>query len=167
LILGPLFHREAVLAPRRPKLYLARTVYVIVLLILMCTAWLVVTGTQIIRNVGDMARFGAVLFQILAPLQLAVVAFGAAMVAASAVAQEKDRRTLILLLMTRMSNVELVLGKLLASLLNTFVMLLAALPLFMMIPMFGGVSFAQVFQAFLVTAATVLAAGRRLFRPWR
>jgi len=159
LILGPLFHREAVLAPRRPKLYLARTVYVIVLLILMCTAWLVVTGTQIIRNVGDMARFGAVLFQILAPLQLAVVAFGAAMVAASAVAQEKDRRTLILLLMTRMSNVELVLGKLLASLLNTFVMLLAALPLFIMIPMFGGVSFAQVLQAFLVTAATVLAAG--------
>ncbi len=159
MILGPVFQREAVLAPRRPKLYLARTVYVIVLLILMCTAWLVVAGTQVIRNVGDMARFGAVLFQILAPLQLAVVAFGAAMVSASAVAQEKDRRTLILLLMTRMSNAELVLGKLLASLLNTFVMLVAALPLFMMIPMFGGVSFTQVFHAFLVTALTVLAAG--------
>lgn len=159
MILGPIFHREAILAPRRPKLYLARTVYVIVLLILMCTAWLVVTGTQIIRNAGDMARFGAVLFQILAPLHLTVVTFGAAMVAASAVAQEKDRRTLILLLMTRMSNAELVLGKLLASLLNTFVMLVAALPLFMMIPMFGGVSFAQVLYAFLVTAVTVLAAG--------
>lgn len=159
MILGPVFQREAVLAPRRPKFYLTRTVYVIALLILMCTAWLVVAGTQIIRNVGDMARFGAVLFQILAPLQLAVVAFGAAIVSASAVAQEKDRRTLILLLMTRMSNAELVLGKLLASLLNVFVMLVAALPLFMMIPMFGGVSFTQVFHAFLVTALTVLAAG--------
>ncbi|NLF68933.1 MAG: ABC transporter permease subunit [Candidatus Anammoximicrobium sp.] len=159
MILGPVFQREAVLAPRRPTLYLARTVYVVVLLILMCTAWLVVAGTQMIHNVGDMARFGAVLFRILAPLQLAVVAFGAAMVCASAVAQEKDRRTLILLLMTRMSNAELVLGKLLASLLNTFVMLVAALPLFMMIPLFGGVSFTQVFHAFLVTTLTVLAAG--------
>jgi ABC-type transport system involved in cytochrome c biogenesis permease component len=102
LLLGPVFQRELVLAPRRPKLFLARTVYVIVLLILMCTAWLVVAGTQIIRNVGDMSRFGAVLFQILAPLQLAVAIFGSAMIAASAVAQEKDRRTLILLLMTRM-----------------------------------------------------------------
>ncbi len=67
MILGPMFHREAVLAPQRPKLYLARTVYVAVVLIVMCTAWQFVAGTQIIRNVGDMARFGAVLFQILAP----------------------------------------------------------------------------------------------------
>jgi ABC-type transport system involved in multi-copper enzyme maturation permease subunit len=138
---------------------LARTVYVMVLLILMCTAWLVVAGTQIIRNVGDMARFGAVLFQILAPLQLAMALFGSAMVAASAVAQEKDRRTLILLLMTRMSNAELVLGKLFASLLSIFAMLVAALPVFMMVPLFGGVSFSQVLQAFLVTGAAALAAG--------
>jgi len=159
LLLGPVFQRELVLAPRRPKLFLARTVYVIVLLILMCTAWLVVAGTQIIRNVGDMSRFGAVLFQILAPLQLAVAIFGSAMIAASAVAQEKDRRTLILLLMTRMTSTELVLGKLFASLLSIVAMLVAAVPVFMMIPLFGGVSFAQVFQAFLVTGAAVLAAG--------
>lgn len=159
MLLGPVFQRELVLAPRRPKLFLARTVYVIVLLILMCTAWLVVAGTQIIRNVGDMSRFGAVLFQILAPLQLAVAIFGSAMIAASAVAQEKDRRTLILLLMTRMTSTELVLGKLFASLLSIVAMLVAAVPVFMMIPLFGGVSFAQVFQAFLVTGAAVLAAG--------
>lgn len=159
MFFGPVFRREVVLTPRRPKLFLARSVYVTVLLILMCTAWLVVAGTQIIRNVGDMARFGAVLFQILAPLQLAVAVFGSAMVAASAVAQEKDRRTLILLLMTRMTNSELVLGKLFASLLSILGMLVAALPVFMMIPLFGGVSFAQVFQAFLVTGAAVLAAG--------
>ena len=158
-MLGPVFHREVVIAPRRTKLFLARTVYVIVLLILMCTAWLVVAGTQIIRNVGDMARFGAVLFQIMVPLQLAVAVFGSAMISASAVAQEKDRRTLILLLMTRMSNTELVLGKLFAGLMSVFATLMAALPVFMMIPLFGGVSFSQVGQAFLVTGTAVLAAG--------
>ena len=65
----------------------------------------------------------AVLFQILAPLQLALAVFFSALLAASAVAQEKDRRTLVLLLLTHLSNSELVLGKLLASLLNVLVLL--------------------------------------------
>jgi ABC-type transport system involved in multi-copper enzyme maturation permease subunit len=159
LFIGPVFAREAVVAPRRAKHYVVRSVYVTILLLLMCTAWFVLAGTQIIRNVGDMARFGAILFQVLAPLQLALVTFISALVAASAVAQEKDRRTLILLLMTRMNNAELVLGKLLASLLNVFAMLLAALPVFMMIALFGGVSVNQVFRVFAVTLTTSLAAG--------
>jgi ABC-type Na+ efflux pump permease subunit len=75
----------------------------------------VLAGTQIIRTVGDMARFGSILFLILAPLQLALMTFLAAMRSASAVAQEKDKKTILLLLMTRLSNHELVLGKLFAS----------------------------------------------------
>jgi ABC-type transport system involved in multi-copper enzyme maturation permease subunit len=133
-------------------------VYIGALLILMCTAWLVLTGTQIVRNVGDSARFGAVLFQILAPLQLAVMAFLAAFTSASAVCQEKDRRTLILLLMTRMNNCELVLGKLCASLLNVAAMLLGAVPVFMLTTLFGGVSHDQIVRVFGVTATAVLAA---------
>ena len=125
----------------------------------MGTAWLIVTGTQIILNVGDMARFGTILFQILAQLQLALVIFFAAMGAASNVCQEKDRRTLILLLLTRMTNTELVLGKLFASLLNIFFVLAAALPVFMFMTLFGGISFVQVARVFCVTLASVLAAG--------
>ncbi|MFW6170751.1 MAG: hypothetical protein ACODAD_09695, partial [Planctomycetota bacterium] len=155
----PVFTREAKTTPRRPRHFLYRTVYVTGLLLLMGTAWLRVTGTQIILNVGDMAHFGAILFQILALLQLALVFFFSAMGAASSVCQEKDRRTLILLLLTRMSNTELVLGKLFASLLNLFFMVAAALPVFMLITLFGGVSFAQVARVFGVTLASVLVAG--------
>ena len=81
----------------------------------MCTAWLLLAGTQVVRNLGDMARFGAMLFQILAPLQLALAIFFSALLAASGVAQEKDRRTLVLLLLTNLTNSELVLGKLLGQ----------------------------------------------------
>ena len=158
LFLGPIFGREAMTTPRRPKHYLYRSVYVGVLLILMCTAWLVLAGTQLIRNVGDMARFGTILFQILAPVQLALLTFLSALGAASAVSQEKDKRTLILLLMTRMSNFELVVGKLVASLLDVLAMLLAALPVFMLITLFGGVSVEQVLHVFLVTLMTIVAA---------
>ncbi len=159
MFVGPVFTREAVTTPRRARFYVVRTVYVTALFVLMATAWLVVAGTQIIRNVGDMARFGAILFQILAPLQLALVLFLAALRSAGSVAQEKDRNTLILLLMTRMRNHELVLGKLLSSLLQVLVMLLAALPLFMLIVLFGGVSFGQVARVFGVTLCTALVAG--------
>jgi ABC-type transport system involved in multi-copper enzyme maturation permease subunit len=135
----------------------------------MCTAWLLLAGTQIVRNLSDMARFGAMLFQILAPLQLALAFFFSALLAASGVAQEKDRRTLVLLLLTNLTNSELVLGKLLASMLNVLVLLAAALPMFMITALFGGVSFAQIARVFAVTLAAALAAGSlgSLLALWR
>lgn len=169
MFVGPVFTREVATAPRRLRLYISRAAYVSILWMLMCTAWMVVTGTQLVRNVGDLARFGATLFQILAPLQLAIMVFFAALTTASAVSQEKDRRTLDLLLMTRLSNSELVLGKLMASLLNVLVVLLAALPLFMAITLFGGVSTGQVLRVFAVTVGAALMAGSlgSLIALWR
>lgn len=159
MLVGPVFSREVATVPRRPRLYVARTAYVAALLVLMATAWLILAGTQVVRNVGDLARFGAILFQILAPLQLALAILFSALLSASAVSQEKDRKTLILLLLTNLSNSELVLGKLLASLLSVLTMLAAALPLFMLSALLGGVSFEQIGRAFAVTLASALVAG--------
>lgn len=159
MLIGPVFTREIFTTPRRGRLYVYRSVYAVALFVLMCTAWLILAGTQDIRNVGDMSKFGGTLFQILAPLQLLLTVFFAALMSASAVAQEKDRRTLILLLMTRLTNSELVLGKLMASLLNVLVMLATALPIFMLIVLLGGVSFGQVAGVFVVTLLAALAAG--------
>lgn len=159
MLVGPIFTRELTLAPRRPRMYIARAAYGFALLVLMSTAWLVLTGTQLIRDIGDLARFGTALVQILAPLQMAVGLFFAALLAASAVAQEKDRKTLDLLLLTKLSNSELVLGKLLASLLNILVLSVAALPVFMLATLFGGVSFGQIARVFAVTLGGALVGG--------
>jgi len=99
------------------------------------------------------------MFTLLAPLQLLVLASFAAVGAASSVAQEKDRRTLLLLLLTRLSGFEVVVGKLTATLLTPMMMLLGALPLFMALPLLGGVSPQQVLGVFVVTAATIVLAG--------
>jgi ABC-type Na+ efflux pump permease subunit len=159
LLIGPIFTRELVTAPRRWQHFVYRALYGALLWVLIYTAWLVLAGTQLIRTVQDMAFFGSTLFVILAPLQLALLTFLAATRSASAVAQEKDKKTILLLLMTRLSNHELVLGKLLASLLDVLTMLASALPIFMLLTLFGGVSLAQVGRVFLVTLATVLVAG--------
>ena len=146
-----------------------RTVYAAAWLILIITSWLVLKGTQDVRNTGDMARFGSLLFRVLGPLQLALVTFLSALRCVSVVAQEKDRRTLILLLMTRLSNNEIVLGKLFAGLLDVFVALLAAFPLFVIITLFGGVSLEQVLRVYGVTVMTALVAGSTgtLLAFWR
>ncbi|MCA9188075.1 MAG: hypothetical protein R3E01_29095 [Pirellulaceae bacterium] len=168
-MIGPVFSRELAVAPRRPRLYITRAVYAAAFVVLMSTAWLVLWGTQVSLNVGDMARFGGRLFRIIAPIQLALVLFLSATTAASAVAQEKDRRTLLLLLMTQLSNIELVLGKLCASLLHVFAMVAAALPVFALTLTLGGVSWEQIGRVFAVTLSSAIVAGSIgvLYAFWR
>ncbi|MBI2823246.1 MAG: ABC transporter permease [Planctomycetia bacterium] len=156
---GPVFTREVVTAPRRARLYVSRATYVFALLVLMSTAWQVLTGTTSISDIGDLARFGSMSFQLLVPLVLAVALFFAALSAAGAVANEKDRKTLDLLLLSRLSNVELVLGKLLASLLSVVALVVAAVPVFMIAALLGGVSFPQIGRVFAVVLSSAVAAG--------
>lgn len=159
MFVGPVFARELVTAPRSWRLFAVRAVYVAALFLLVCTTFLAFHFSQQRLTLGDYARYGTFLFQLLARLQLVVLTFFAALSAAAAVAHEKDRRTLELLLLTRLNNSELVLGKLLASILRVLMVLAAAFPLFMLIALFGGISVGQIARVFAVTLATVLAAG--------
>ncbi len=158
-MLGPIFYREAAVAPKRPKTYLVRGVYVVSLFLLLCTGYLVLDGSRSLATTADAARFGGWMFSLLAPLQLLVLSSLAAVGAASSVAQEKDRRTLILLLLTRLSGFEVVAGKLSATLLSPLSMLVCGLPLFLTLPLLGGVSPGQVMGVFMVTGVTIVFAG--------
>lgn len=158
-MIGPVFTREAAIAPRRASFFAARTLFVTALFALIVTSWQLLIGSQQIENLGDLAWFGAAAFQILAPLQLAVAMPFSALLVASAVALEKDRKTLDLLLMTNLSNAELVLGKLSAGMLSVVVVVVAAWPLLVIVALLGGVSAGQIFRVQAVTLASALAAG--------
>ena len=80
--------------------------------------------------------------------------FLATVTSASGVSQEKDRRTLILLLLTRMSSSQIVLGKLVSSLIGVANLILAALPLLLLIAILGGVSATQVYSATAIVFVT-------------
>jgi len=158
-MLGPIFFRQVAIAPKRPGTYLGRGIYVGVLFLLLCTGYLVLDGARWLTTTGASARFAGWMFTLLAPLQLVILSALSAVGAASSVAQEKDRRTLLLLLMTRLSGFEVVVGKLAATLLAPLSMLLGALPLFLTLPLLGGVSPEQVVSVTIVTAAMILLAG--------
>src|SRR5215831_8500077 len=107
--------REWQTVPRRNSHYVLRAAYLGALLVLGITAWQATVGWSRSPTLGDTARFGLLLFQLVTFVQLALLLFFAALSAASAVIQEKDRRTFVLLLLTDLRNYEIVLGKLLGS----------------------------------------------------
>ncbi|MEM6330691.1 MAG: ABC transporter permease subunit [Planctomycetota bacterium] len=158
-MIGPVFSREAVTAPRRPSFYATRSLFVAGLLVIVLTAWQVLVGSRDIRNPGDLARFGEAVFALIAPLVLTVCVLFSALFAAASVAQEKDRKTLLLLLLSDLTNRELVLGKLLASMLTVLVVIAATAPLLMMLTLLGGVSHVQVLRVLAVTLVGSLVAG--------
>jgi hypothetical protein len=168
-LIGPVFTREALIAPRRIGFYAAPAAFVATLLVLAWAFWQLFVGTQRVASLGDLAWFGAAVFQVLAPLQLAVAMPFSLLLVASFVALEKDRKTFDLLLLSRLSNVDLVLGKLLAGLITVFVVLISAWPVFLILSLLGGVSSSQIFRVQTVTLLAALAAGSlgSLFALWR
>ena len=153
MLVGAVCERELMVAPRTRGLYVARALTVATLLGIIATCWLVVTGSQAVTTLGDSARFGATLLRILAPVQLALAVLVSALTAVLAVSIEKDRRTLELLLVSRLGDAQLVLGKLAGSLLRVGLLLVAAAPMFAIAALFGGATPVQLARLLVVTAA--------------
>lgn len=168
-MLGPVFNREASVVPKRSATYLTRGIYLMTLFLLLCTGYLVLDGSRSLVANSDAAKFGGWMFRLLAPLQLVILSALAAVGSASNVAQEKDRRTLLLMLMTRLSGFEIVGGKAAATLLSPLTLLVISLPLFLTLPLMGGVSPNQVFAVSLVTFVSILvsAATGTVVALWR
>ena len=159
MLVGPVFTREVTTTPRSGRHYLSRALYVSALFGLVWTAKEIFFGFHRESSLDDFSRFGSAVFALLAPLQMAMAVMFSALLTAAAVAQEKDRRTFDLLLMTNLSNAELVLGKLMASMLSVLVLVVAAIPLLMLITLLGGVSFGQVARVVAVTLTAAAVAG--------
>ena len=156
-MIGPIFQRELSTLPRRPRHFIARIVFLVMLFAIICTTWLLLAGVQPVQNAGDLARFGVLIFQLLAPFQMVVLLFMAALAGTSAVSHEKDKQTLTLLLMTSLTDVEVVIGKIGAGLLATMNAFLSSAPIVFLLPILGGVSLDQVIACTVVTACTLIA----------
>lgn len=129
------------------------------MLVFLATAWQLLTGTQLVKHVGALAQFSISAFQVLALVQGVVLVFLGMSAAVIAVGQEKERRTIDLLLLTELTSAELVWGKLLASVWSALMMLLAGAPVFMLLVVLGGVSLDQLVRMGCVTLAAVVACG--------
>jgi len=161
LLSNPIFTREALTSPRQLRHYLIRSGYVAAVFILIFTAGQTILGTQQIQTttIGEFARLGNLIFQMIAFLQLLLVLFFTLLFSAGSIAQEKDRGTLILLLMTELKDRELVSGKIQSSLLMVYVLLAASVPVCVFLYMLGGIELSQIIWMEFLCLMTVFATG--------
>jgi ABC-type transport system involved in multi-copper enzyme maturation permease subunit len=158
-LLGPIFVREWLTVPRRSGNHVRRSAYLALLWVLGLTAWQATVGWDRPASLGVIAQFGFLLFEILSFTQLVLVPSWAALSAVNAIAQEKDRHTFVLLLLTDLRNHEIVLGKLFGSLLPMLLFLVGSLPVLALTLLLGGVAVAQILQVSVMLAATAWVAG--------
>src|SRR6516225_5533744 len=126
--LGPVFAYEWLTATRRWQYYAGRSIYVGLLLAGLVVVWWSEAAYTTGWNLRTLALVGERFFYALVYTQLTVILLVAPAVTAGSVCVEKTRGTLLHLLVTDLSNAEIVLGKL-ATRLSTLVGLVScALP---------------------------------------
>lgn len=111
------------------------------------------------RTVGFAPEVGAVIYATLAMLQLVLLVLAVPGLAAGAIAGERERQTLDLLLVTRLSAAQVVFGKLLAATGFALLLMFASLPVFGLIFLFGGFSLYRLGLSAVVYVVTVLLLG--------
>ncbi|MEG0258817.1 MAG: ABC transporter permease subunit [Lysinibacillus sp.] len=99
------------------------------------------------------------MFAVLTILQMGLVLFITPSLTAGSISSEREKQTLNILLTTTQSSTQIVVGKLFSSVAFLVLMLVAGLPLYSLVFLFGGVAPSQLVSIFLFYLVTVVAIG--------
>jgi ABC-type transport system involved in multi-copper enzyme maturation permease subunit len=153
---GPLFALEMVTSARRTRYFIVRVLYAAVLFFALCCTYSSYNERGGMSDRALIAQFAWIFFGIFSWLQmLAVAALGPAM-AAGTIAQERERRTIEYLFASTLSNAEIVLGKLLARLMQVGYLVLAGMPILFIAMLMGGIAPEAIVLLTIVTLSTAL-----------
>lgn len=162
-LLGPFSEKELRVGSRRCRHYALRAGYVILLSLIMLSAWYAVLGWQ---RAGAMAlgvsRAADVSLQVALRVlcfQFAAAQLVAAVMLSSSMSDEVRRGTLSVLLTTPITRVHIAAGKLLAGLLQVVLLLAISLPALAILRLQGGVSWDLLLRGFCITLTAAVFAG--------
>lgn len=110
-------------------------------------------------SLAGLAKNATQVFNVVAIIQLTMVCILAPLFTAAAITQEKDSQTYNILLSTPLTNGQIVLGSLLSRLFFVFMLLVAAVPLFCIMMVYGGVTGNEIALSSSIAAATALITG--------
>lgn len=112
------------------------------------------------RTGGTFApELGGIIFMFLAMMQLGLIGFSAPGLTAAAISGERERQTLDLLLVTNMSPLQVVIGKLGAAVGFTVLLMIASLPVYSILFLLGGISLYHLLLTAVVYVVTVVLLG--------
>lgn len=154
---NPVLSKELKLRFRSFKSFSGLMFYLAVLCIFVTGFLLIYTqfsGTAFFRPSDSFTMFAALSF-----IQMALVMFITPGLTAGAISTEREKQTLNILLTTTQSSTQIIVGKLLSSVAFLILMLVAGLPLYSLVFLFGGVSPSQLITIFLFYLVTLIAIG--------
>jgi len=155
---NPILVRVVYAGGRRVRHLWIRAAYLAVLAISVMVGVLGMLGGGE-TSLADLAKNATSIFKYVSLIQLGMVSILAPVFTAAAITQEKDSQTYNILLSTPLTNGQIVLGSLLSRLYFVIVLLMAGVPLFCIMMVYGGVTGDRIAMAIALSAATALITG--------
>ncbi len=166
---GPVFFYDLVRTARRGQQVGHRVLYAVLLvgvILLVFSFWFPSfrwDSPQLWKGVPislrEKAQFAGTFFNTFMLVQFLVVVIVTPAYTATAIAEEKEKRTLEFLLATDLSDREIVLGMMASRLANLLLLVLTGLPILSLFEFLGGVDPNLVLAGFVATSMTVLSLG--------
>jgi ABC-type transport system involved in multi-copper enzyme maturation permease subunit len=162
-LMGPLSDKELRVASRRSRNYALRAGYLLLLCLLMLSAWYSLVGLQRagaatiwVSRAAEMSTYttGRIIW-----FQFVAAQLIAAVMLSSSFSDELRRGTLGTLLTTPINSAQIVMGKLLGGLLQVILLLALSLPALAILRVQGGVEWGFVVAASCITLSAVVFAG--------
>jgi ABC-type transport system involved in multi-copper enzyme maturation permease subunit len=148
---GPVFVYESIIASRRWQGFAVRSLFVLfllgALLVVAVRGW----KDRIPETIRGLSQLGELIFVAVIGTQLTLVLLAAPAATAGAICLDRARGTLTHLLVTDLSDGEIVLGKLAARLTPILGLLACTLPVMELVTLLGGVQPDALLKAFVVT----------------
>jgi ABC-type transport system involved in multi-copper enzyme maturation permease subunit len=154
--LGPVFAFEWLMTARRWQLYAARAIFLLALLAGMYLVWAQEVARLNRSTLQLYAFIGERFFYAIIGIQLTLVMLAAPAATAGAVCLDKARGALVHLLVTDLSNAEIILGKLASRLVTVLGLIGCTIPLLFLSTFFGGIHPEALIGAFFVTVAVAI-----------
>src|SRR5947209_7967502 len=160
---GPVFAFEWLVTSRKQTLYAVRGLFVAVLLAALTITWIETESRLSLLHktrlsYQDYSRLGESFFYAVIGTQLALLLLAAPAAAAGAICLDKQRGTLLHLLVTDLSSAEIVLGKLGTRLIPVLGLVALSVPVMFACTMMGGIDPEALAGAYLVLAGVGVAA---------
>jgi ABC-type transport system involved in multi-copper enzyme maturation permease subunit len=154
--INPVLLRELRVKMRGWRSVITIIAYLAVIILVTSFVILNMTGSPYSVTIDPNRSIGT--YTYLSAIQFILVMFIAPALTSGSISGERERQTLDLLLSTKLPAVSIVLGKLFASISHVILLIVASLPVFSIIFLFGGISIIEVLELFgfyIITAITL------------
>ncbi len=157
-MINPILKREIRTLMRLYRSFLVVGFYVLIQLGIMFFVLKDNTGSIAYQGFHPSNTVGLYIF--LFGSQLAFILIMTPIIAGSSISGERERQTLDLMLITKMSSFNIIVGKLLSSIAMVVLILISSLPVFAIVMYYGGITFIEILEMaiFCITSAIFAAA---------